>query len=108
MTRQVEPELLRTLPEPSSKTVETLDWISYLELFSDNNGSLAPPVDQHDDFFAKSITGSTDGKRDLPCSAVGSKDALGSSNKRRPTVASSESTELINIRDLNEHSTQAL
>lgn len=39
----------------------------------------------------------------VPCSAVGSRAALGSSNNSNPTLASSESTARMNIRDLVIH-----
>ena len=37
--------------------------------------------------------------KESPCSAVGSKEALGSSNKSRPTLGSA-ATDRINVRDL--------
>lgn len=36
----------------------------------------------------------------LPCSAVGSRDALGSSNNSSPTCESSDTTDRMNILDL--------
>lgn len=58
MKEKIEPELLRTLTAPSSITVTSYDWIGYLTLMSDK-ASIKEPLtgyDEHDNFFAKSIT----------------------------------------------------
>jgi hypothetical protein len=52
------PEFLRTLPTPSATVIESYDWIGYLKLVSDVDAIVEPleGYDEHDDFFAKSIT----------------------------------------------------
>ncbi|KAF2810577.1 FAD-binding domain-containing protein [Mytilinidion resinicola] len=55
---KIAPELLRSLPTPSSPTVQSMDWISSLVKLS-NEPSLSVPLtgySAHDNFFAKSIT----------------------------------------------------
>ncbi|KAF2640522.1 FAD-binding domain-containing protein [Massarina eburnea CBS 473.64] len=52
------PEILRSAIAPNAIVVQAYDWIGYLKLMSDVN-SIEEPVegyDQHDTFFAKSIT----------------------------------------------------
>ena len=56
---KIKPELLRTLPTPSSTNVQAVDWIKSLTLLA-NGQSLTQPLDRtqytiHDDFFAKSV-----------------------------------------------------
>ncbi|KAF2016725.1 Glucooligosaccharide oxidase [Aaosphaeria arxii CBS 175.79] len=55
---KIKPEFLRTLATPSSTTVKSYQWIDYLTLVSDKTTIVTPPTgyDDHDDFFAKSIT----------------------------------------------------
>lgn len=55
---KIQPELTRTLPEVAGSTVEAYDWIGYLKLVSDRNAIEEPLTgyDEHDNFFAKSIT----------------------------------------------------
>jgi FAD/FMN-containing dehydrogenase len=55
---KIAPELLRSLPVPSSNTEEAMDWISSLIKLS-GESSLSVPLSgyaAHDNFFAKSIT----------------------------------------------------
>ena len=56
---KIKPELLRTLPTPSSSSVQAVDWIKSLTLLAGNT-PLTQPLDRtkytlHDDFFAKSV-----------------------------------------------------
>jgi FAD binding domain-containing protein/berberine-like enzyme len=54
----IAPELLRTLPTPSSSSVQTLSWIDSLTALG-GAGTLSEPVhgySAHDDFFASSVT----------------------------------------------------
>jgi hypothetical protein len=54
----IAPELLRTLPAPSTSNVQTLSWIDSLIALSNQN-TLSEPVhgySAHDDFFASSVT----------------------------------------------------
>lgn len=54
----IAPELLRTLPDPSSSSAKSLDWISSLTALS-GESTLETPVhgyDLRDNFFAKSVT----------------------------------------------------
>ncbi|KAF2182763.1 carbohydrate-binding module family 18 [Zopfia rhizophila CBS 207.26] len=55
---KIKPELLRTLPAPSSSDVQSLGWIPYLIKLSGLSTLTMPTTgyDQHDNFFAKSIT----------------------------------------------------
>ncbi|KAF2652414.1 Glucooligosaccharide oxidase [Lophiostoma macrostomum CBS 122681] len=54
----VVPEFLRTLPTPNVINITSYSWIDYLKLVSDRNAIIEPLTgyDEHDDFFAKSIT----------------------------------------------------
>jgi hypothetical protein len=51
-------DLLRNLPEPSSTTVKSLQWIDFLEECSDEGTLKIPPTgnDEHKSFFATSLT----------------------------------------------------
>ena len=56
---KIKPELLRTLPTPSSSSVQAVDWIKSLTLLGGGT-PLSQPLDRtkytlHDDFFAKSV-----------------------------------------------------
>lgn len=56
---KIKPELLRTLPTPSSSSVQAVDWIKSLTLLAGGT-PLSQPLDRtqytlHDDFFAKSV-----------------------------------------------------
>ena len=55
---EIQPEFLRTLPTPKQIVVESYDWIGYLKLMSDRDNITEPLTgyDEHDTFFAKSIT----------------------------------------------------
>ncbi|KAF2463623.1 FAD-binding domain-containing protein [Lindgomyces ingoldianus] len=55
---KIKPELLRSLPAPTTTTVKSLGWIDYLVLLSDKTTIEEPLTgyDEHDNFFAKSIT----------------------------------------------------
>lgn len=68
---KVKPELLRTLPTPTSATVKAYSWYDYLVLVSGKNQIKEPLTgyDEHENFFAKSIT--------VPESSGLTKDALG-------------------------------
>ncbi|KAF1961556.1 FAD-binding domain-containing protein [Byssothecium circinans] len=52
------PEITRSVPAPNNIVVEAYDWIGYLKLMSDVNSIEVPleGYDEHDTFFAKSIT----------------------------------------------------
>ena len=53
----IKPEILRTLPTPSTSSVQSVDWIQSLTLLS-NGTPLKQPLtgyNLHDDFFAKSV-----------------------------------------------------
>jgi hypothetical protein len=52
------PEFLRTLRRPDRMEVTNYDWIGYLTLLSDKDTIVEPVTgyDEHDNFFAKSIT----------------------------------------------------
>lgn len=56
---KIKPELLRTLPTPSSSSVQAVDWIKSLTLLAGGT-PLSQPLPRaqytlHDDFFAKSV-----------------------------------------------------
>lgn len=55
---KIKPEFLRTLPTPGTVIVKSYDWIGYLTLLSDKDTIKEPLTgyDEHDNFFAKSIT----------------------------------------------------
>ncbi|GME28156.1 Glucooligosaccharide oxidase [Neofusicoccum parvum] len=55
---KVAPELLRGLPTPTSKTVESLSWIDFLIKLGGAKSLSTPKTgyDSHDNFFAKSVT----------------------------------------------------
>ncbi|KAF2688965.1 Glucooligosaccharide oxidase [Lentithecium fluviatile CBS 122367] len=52
------PELLRSIPAPGKIIVQAYEWIPYLKLMSDRDAIEEPLTgyDEHDTFFAKSIT----------------------------------------------------
>ncbi|CAI6329227.1 unnamed protein product [Periconia digitata] len=52
------PEILRSVPTPNNTIVQDYGWIDYLKLMSDINNIVMPleGYDEHDTFFAKSIT----------------------------------------------------
>ncbi|KAJ4289799.1 hypothetical protein N0V90_011130 [Kalmusia sp. IMI 367209] len=54
----IKPELLRSAATPTKETVESYEWIPYLILMSDKTDIKEPLTgyDEHDTFFAKSIT----------------------------------------------------
>lgn len=54
----IKPELLRSLPSPSSSTVKSYSWYDYLVLVSGESTIKVPTTgyDEHDNFFAKSLT----------------------------------------------------
>lgn len=55
---RIEPEFLRNMPTPGATTVKSYSWYDYLVLVSGKD-SIKEPVtgyDEHDTFFAKSIT----------------------------------------------------
>jgi FAD binding domain/Berberine and berberine like len=57
-TSKIAPEMLRTLPAPSSSSVQSLGWIDSLTALG-GASSLTVPVhgySQHDNFYAKSVT----------------------------------------------------
>ncbi|KAF2097748.1 FAD-binding domain-containing protein [Rhizodiscina lignyota] len=47
-------EMLRGLPSPSQNTTESIAWLDALTIL--DGTSLNPPVNEHDNFFAKSVT----------------------------------------------------
>lgn len=54
----IAPELLRTLPAPSSSSIQQMSWLDSLNALG-NEGTLSTPVhgyNAHDNFFAKSAT----------------------------------------------------
>ena len=55
---KIKPELLRTLPAPAEPTVKAYSWTDYLVLVSGKSTIQVPLTgyDEHEDFFAKSIT----------------------------------------------------
>ncbi|KAH7117633.1 hypothetical protein B0J11DRAFT_88781 [Dendryphion nanum] len=55
---KIAPEFLRTLPAPGKTEVKAYSWIDYLTLVSDKTSIVIPKTgyDDHDNFFAKSIT----------------------------------------------------
>jgi hypothetical protein len=55
---KIKPELLRTLPAASAPTVKSYSWTDYLVLVSGKSTIKVPLTgyDEHEDFFAKSIT----------------------------------------------------
>jgi hypothetical protein len=55
---KIKPELLRTLPAPTDPTVKAYSWVDYLVLVSGKTTIKVPLTnyDDHEDFFAKSIT----------------------------------------------------
>jgi hypothetical protein len=55
---RIKPEFLRTLSMPKETIVQKYEWIPYLTLMSDKTDIREPLTgyDDHDDFFAKSIT----------------------------------------------------
>ena len=57
-TTKIAPELLRTLPTPSSSSIKSVGWIQSLTLL-DGSSSIITPVhgySAHDNFYAKSVT----------------------------------------------------
>jgi hypothetical protein len=54
----IKPEILRDVPVPGDQIVQEYGWIDYLKLMSDVNNITEPlsGYDEHDTFFAKSIT----------------------------------------------------
>ncbi|PVH98462.1 Glucooligosaccharide oxidase [Periconia macrospinosa] len=56
--KTIAPEILRTIPSPNNTIIQEYDWISYLKFMSDVNRIEEPleGYDEHDTFFAKSIT----------------------------------------------------
>lgn len=56
---KIKPEFLRSIPTPQKVTVQAYNWIDYLTLLSDKTTIKEPLTgyDEHDTFFAKSITG---------------------------------------------------
>jgi hypothetical protein len=57
-TSQIAPELLRTLPTPSSSSVQAVGWIQSLELLGGSSTITTPAhgYNAHDNFYAKSVT----------------------------------------------------
>jgi hypothetical protein len=87
---KIKPELLRTLPVASAPTVKSYSWTDYLVLVSGKSTIKVPLTgyDDHEDFFAKSIT--------VPESAGLSTAALGAFYDK----AKSASTEFYTIINL--------
>lgn len=55
---KIKPEFLRSVPQPGKVITDSYDWIGYLTLMSDKTTIKEPLTgyDEHDTFFAKSIT----------------------------------------------------
>jgi hypothetical protein len=55
---KIKPEFLRSVPQPGKVIVESYGWYDYLILMSDKTQIIEPThgYDEHDTFFAKSIT----------------------------------------------------
>lgn len=61
---KIKPELLRTLPAPSSSSATSMTWIQSLTALANGQPLQQPTTgyNQHDDFFAKSIVVPTSGQ----------------------------------------------
>ncbi|KAF2865573.1 hypothetical protein BDV95DRAFT_506587 [Massariosphaeria phaeospora] len=55
---KIKPEILRSVPQPPKIVTTSYDWIGYLTLMSDHDTIKVPLTgyDEHDNFFAKSLT----------------------------------------------------
>ena len=64
---KIKPELLRTLPAPTSSSATSMTWIQSLTALANGQPLQQPTTgyDQHDDFFAKSLVVPTSGQLSL-------------------------------------------